>query len=190
VLLLEADLRHPTLVQQLGIRSGRGLADVLMGIVSLAEATQPVELEAPSGEATKRRTLDVLVAGAAPPPNPGELLESPEMEAVLEQARSAYDLVVIDPPPLTTVSDGFTLLTKVDGVVVVARIGHSRRDAAERLQQILAGSDAPVLGVIANGSNSKRAGYYAPASDAKPSAVIASTNGASPTEELVPTTKV
>ena len=64
------------------------------------------------------------------------------------------DLVVIDTPPLTAVSDAFPLLTKVDGVVIVGWVGRSRRDAAEQLHQVLAGSGAPLLGVIANGSKS------------------------------------
>jgi Mrp family chromosome partitioning ATPase len=63
-------------------------------------------------------------------------------------------LVVIDTPPLTAVSDAFPLLRKVDGVIVVGWVGHSRRDAAERLHQVLASSAAPLLGVIANGSKS------------------------------------
>ena len=96
----------------------------------------------------------MLAAGAVLPPNPGELLESRAMDAVLEQAKSTYDLVVIDTPPLTAVSDAFPLLTKVDGVVIVGRVGHSRRDAAEQLHQVLASSGAPLLGVIANGAKS------------------------------------
>ena len=61
---------------------------------------------------------------------------------------SAYvnDLVVIDTPPLNTVSDAFPLLGKVDGVVIVGWVGRSRRDAAEQLHQVLAGSGAPLLG--------------------------------------------
>ena len=55
---------------------------------------------------------DVLVAGASPPPNPGELIESLAMESLLEQAKAMYDLVVIDTPPLTAVSDAFPLLKK------------------------------------------------------------------------------
>jgi len=56
----------------LDIQSGPGLADVLIGAVPMEEATQPVELEAPPGKGTGRRTLDVLVAGAVLPPNPAE----------------------------------------------------------------------------------------------------------------------
>jgi capsular exopolysaccharide synthesis family protein len=187
VLLLEVDLRHPTLAQQPGIQSGPGLADVLIGAMPMDEATQRVELEAPPGAATRGRTLDVLAAGAVLPPNPAELLESRAMEAVLEQAKSTYDLVVIDTPPLTAVSDAFPLLTKVDGVVIVGWVGRSRRDAAERLHKILASSGAPLLGVIANGSKLVGPGSYVHAGDDTPLPAIVSANGASPSEERVPT---
>ena len=111
MLLLEADLRRPTLAQQVDVRPGPGLADVLIGAVSLSEAVQRIDLEASSGDGSGGRgtsgglgsggrTLDVLVAGAALPPNPGELIESHAMEAVLERVKSEYDLIVIDTPPL------------------------------------------------------------------------------------------
>jgi capsular exopolysaccharide synthesis family protein len=190
VLLLEADLRRPTLGQQLDIQPGPGLAGVLIGAIPIDEATQTVDLEASSDLGTRGRTLDVLAAGAVLPPNPGELLESYRMDAVLEQVKSAYDLVVIDTAPLTAVSDAFSLLTKVDGVVVVGRVGRSRRDAAARLHRVLASSGAPVLGVIANGSKSDGTGSYVEARDRKPSPVVTSANGASPSEGLaVPATK-
>ena len=159
VLLLEVDLRRPTIAKQLDVRSGPGLADVLIGAVPLAEAVQTVELESPSATG-KERALDVLVAGAALPPNPGELVESHAMETVLEQAKSQYDLVVIDTPPLTAVSDAFPLLRKVDGVVIVGRVGRNRRDVAQRLHETLSGAGAPLLGVIANGFKSGRLGSY------------------------------
>jgi capsular exopolysaccharide synthesis family protein len=127
VLLLEADLRRPTLAQQLDISSGPGISDVLIGAVLMNEAIQSVALDQALGEGASGRTLDVLVAGAALPPNPGELIESHAMEVLLEGVRSAYDLVVIDTPPLTAVSDAFPLLGKVDGVVIVGRVGCNRR---------------------------------------------------------------
>lgn len=159
VLLLEADLRRPTIARQLDVQSGYGLADVLIGAVPLSEAIQTVELDSPSG-AGKERALDVLVAGAALPPNPGELIESHAMETVLERAKSQYDLIVIDTPPLTVVSDAFPLLRKVDGVVIVGRVGRNRRDIAERLHETLTGAGAPLLGVIANGFKAGRLGSY------------------------------
>jgi Mrp family chromosome partitioning ATPase len=185
VLLLELDLRQPSLAEQLGIQSGPGLADVLIGVVPVDAATQSVALRAPSGEGGKGHTLDVLAAGAVLPPNPGELVESHAMDVVLERARSGYDLVVIDTPPLTAVSDAFPLLSKVDGVVIVGRIGRSRREDAEQLHQVLASSGAPLLGVIANEAKS---GGPVPYPGGGSSAGVASGNGVcSSSEELTPT---
>ncbi len=182
VLLLEVDLRHPMLTRHLDLQPGPGLTDVLIGTVPMDEATQSADVEAPPGEGIMGRTLDVLVAGAVLSPNPGELLKSHAMDAVLKHVKTAYDFVVIDTPPLTVVSDAFPLLTKVDGVVIVGWIGHSRRDAAERLHQILASSGAPLLGVIANGAGGP--GYYAYAGDDKPPTAVASANSASPAEHV------
>lgn len=189
VLLLEVDLRHPTLAQQLNIQSGPGLADVLIGAIPIGEAIQTVNLEAAPGEGAKGRTLDVLPAGGVLPPNPAELLESYSMDAVLERAKSTYDLVVIDTPPLTAVSDAFPLLTKVDGVVIVGWVGRSRRDTAEELHQVLASSGAPLLGIIANGSKSGAPGGYASPRDDKSSPGVASPHDSSSPEELIPTAK-
>jgi polysaccharide biosynthesis transport protein len=160
VLLLEADLRRPTIAQQLDVLSGPGVSDVLIGAVSLSEATQLIDLDIKSGDGGGGRTLDVLVAGAALPPNPGELIESHAMESLLEQAKAKYDLVVIDTPPLTAVSDAFPLLRKVDGVIIVGRVGRNRRDVAQRLHETLTGAGAPLLGVVANGFKAGRRGGY------------------------------
>ncbi len=192
VLLLEADLRRPTLAQQLNVQSGPGLADVLIGAVMLGEATQAIDLEAlPGGDGGRGRVFEVLVAGAALPPNPGELIESHAMEILLQQAQSSYDLVVIDTPPLTAVSDAFPLLRKVDGVVIVGRVGRNRRDVAQRLHETLTGAGAPLLGVIANGFKAgSRGSYgysydYSYAPDKQPAP--ASTPGAAPAGEVAST---
>lgn len=183
-LLLEVDLRNPTVAQQLGMQGGPGLADVLIGAATMRSAIQSVELRPAPGEGTAGHRLDVLVAGAVLPPNPGELLESRAMGAVLEQAKSEYDLVVIDTPPLTAVSDAFSLLMKVDGVVIVGWVGKSRRDAAERLQRVLAGSGAPVLGIVVNGSKSGAPEPYPGGGRTSPPATSPS-DESSPSGELV-----
>jgi succinoglycan biosynthesis transport protein ExoP len=198
VLLLEADLRRPTVAQQMEVKSGPGLSDVLIGAVSLSEATQRIDLGSASVGGSGRRVLDVLVAGAVLPPNPGELIESHAMKALLERAKLSYDLVVVDTPPLTAVSDAFPLLRKVDGVIIVGRVGRNRRDVAQRLHETLAGAGAPLLGVVANGFKASRlgGGYgytydYATAAGAEPPAsdAVASSNGAVPDEERMPTVK-
>ncbi len=161
VLLLEVDLRRPTLAEQLPISAGPGIADVLIGAVPMSEAVQMIDLDTPVGDGSRGRTLDVLVAGPTMPPNPGELIESNAMEDLLRQARSRYDLIVIDTPPLTAVSDAFPLLQKVDGVIIVGRVGHNRRDIAERLHETLSSVGAPLLGVVANGFKASGPGSYA-----------------------------
>jgi Mrp family chromosome partitioning ATPase len=98
---------------------------------------------------SSERVLDVLVAGAATP-DPAELLESHAMDIVLDELKSIYDLVVVDTPPLTMASDVFSLLTKVNGVIIVARMGRIRRPDAEKLQSMLSIINTPVLGAVAN----------------------------------------
>jgi polysaccharide biosynthesis transport protein len=143
VLLLEADLRRPSLTQTLALRSQPGLSEVLQGTVVLSAATQSIVVD---GQA-----LDVLPAGPAVHRNPVELIESHAMNATLAQARSAYDLVIVDSPELDLVSDAFLLLPKVDGIIIVGRMGRCRRDVAQRLRQVLATGSAPLVGVVANG---------------------------------------
>jgi succinoglycan biosynthesis transport protein ExoP len=118
------------------------------------------------------------------------------MEALLEQARATYDLVVIDTPPLAAVSDAFPLLRKVDGVVIVGRVGRNRRDVAQRLHETLTGADAPLLGVVANGFKASRLGSrdyggydYASAGARRPPNAEVSTNGPPTSDEPAPTGK-
>ncbi len=183
VLLLEVDLRRPTLAQQLDIPSGPGLSDVLIGAIPLGEAIQSIALDAPADQGLRGRTIDVLVSGAVLPPNPGELIESHAMEVMLQQAKATYDLIVVDTPPLTAVSDAFPLLRKVDGVIIVGRVGRNRRDVAVRLHETLTGAGAPLLGVVANGvKSSGRGSYgyaydYAQANPPRPSSPSPSANG-------------
>ena len=184
VLLLEADMRHPTLARRLDLQSGPGLSDVLIGAASLASATQVIASESSPADDFVRRVPDVLVAGAALPPNPGELIESQAMETLLQEAKRVYDLVVIDTPPLAAVSDAFPLLRKVDGVIIVGRVGRNRRDVAERLHETLTGAGAPLLGVVANGFKPGRLssrgygyGYTYGGEDRTPPAEVSS-NGA------------
>lgn len=187
VLLVETDLRRPTLAARLAVAPNAGLAGVLIGAIELGEAVNSLELStSANGHGPSRtRTLDVLTAGAIAPPNPAELLESQAMHKLLEQVRAQYDLVVLDTPPLTVVSDAFPLLSQVDGTIVVGRVGRNRRDVAERLREILQGADAPLLGVVANGfkpgklaSYSYGYGYY---DSRRPTP--ASSNGAAPVSE-------
>jgi succinoglycan biosynthesis transport protein ExoP len=148
-LLVELDLRRPKLAHHLGIEGALGTSDVLVGAVRADEAIQSVSVMARSGGGAGGQILDVMVAGEALLSTPGELLESYAMSAVLTRASSIYDLIVLDTPPLTVVSDAFPILRLADGVIVVASLGLSR-DAAEPLRQVLDRSGATLFGVVAN----------------------------------------
>ncbi|HWY90152.1 MAG TPA: GNVR domain-containing protein [Solirubrobacteraceae bacterium] len=191
-LLLEMDLRRPTLAHNLCIQSGPGLSDVLTDTISMGEAAQSINLLTLAGGGTTGQTLDVLTSGVAQPSSPSELIKSHTMEAVLEQMKSTYDLVVIDTPSLMAVSDAFPILHKVDGVIVVSRIGHTRRDVAEQLQQVLDRSAAPLLGVVANHLHAKVRGTYAYdyAEGDKSSAAAASANGVVSSQETRSMTRI
>jgi capsular exopolysaccharide synthesis family protein len=143
VLLIEADLRRGTVLGPVLGRPDPALPDVLIGEATMEEAIHSVQIG-------HNGVLDVLVAGEFPPPNAGALIESHAMESVIERARAQYDLVVIDTPPLNLVGDAIPLLTKVDGAIIVARTGRSRRDAAEQLHKRIVSLRAPMLGIVAN----------------------------------------
>jgi capsular exopolysaccharide synthesis family protein len=153
VLLIEGDLRHTSPIGPLLGKPDATLPDVLSGHASMLDALHAV----PVGPKT---VLDVLVAGNVPPANAGELIGSEAMDFLLAQASDAYDLVVIDTPPLSLVADAVPLLTKVDGVIVIGRMGKSRHDAAEQLRDKLIGLRAPVLGVVANQVRASEATGY------------------------------
>jgi receptor protein-tyrosine kinase len=149
-LLIEADLRRPTLASHYGLSIGPGLSELLSGSVTVHEVIQSIPIATRVNGATSEVSLDLLVAGH-PPPNPAELVESNAMADVLSWAAEHYELVVIDTPPLGVVSDAMALLRQVDGVVIVSQLGKNTRDAAEFLRKRLVGVNAPLLGVVANG---------------------------------------
>jgi tyrosine-protein kinase len=161
VVLVEADLRNPSIARQRRMTSGPGLAELLTRQVDLDAAikSRPLAAHGAGGNGAGTRSLDVIVAGAIPP-NPAELLASEAMGEVLIRLRARYDLVVVDTAPLAVVSDAFPLLREVDGAIVVARMGRTTKEDAERMQDLLGRLDATVLGLVANAVKSGRRDRY------------------------------
>ncbi|HEX2160766.1 MAG TPA: polysaccharide biosynthesis tyrosine autokinase [Thermoleophilaceae bacterium] len=166
VLLIEADLRRPTIARELGIGATTGgLTRVLTGQLSPAKAI------------SSKLGIHVIIAGGLPP-NPAELLESERMRKVIQWGEEHYDLVVVDTPPTAVVADAIPLVTAVNGVVVVVRLGQSRRDALQQLRDQLAHIEAPILGVVLNDSaQPRRSDYYG-----RPSGMMTSTTKPARTE--------
>jgi succinoglycan biosynthesis transport protein ExoP len=149
-IVVEADLRNPTLSAQHGLRSGPGLSELLTHQVELDAAIQSKPLAGGgNGAGSGERQLDVIVAGSNPP-NPAELIETRTMNDILAELRKRYELVVIDTAPIGVVSDALPLLRIADGLIVVARIGETTRDTAHEMRNQLDRLGVPVLGVVAN----------------------------------------
>lgn len=177
VLLIEADLRRPALTRWVGLDSVAGLSELLSHAQDLPSALHELVFSSdavlpPSADADPEPAFDVLLAGAIPP-NPGELLEGRRLVALLDHVASAYDLVIIDTPPIGVVSDAIPLVRQVDGIIVIGRVGYSRRDRAARLVKQLAELNAHVLGLVINASEAADLGgyygYYTDTRDERPS---------------------
>ncbi|MEK6274453.1 MAG: polysaccharide biosynthesis tyrosine autokinase [Actinomycetota bacterium] len=150
VLLIEADLRHPTLSRSFPyVKPEPGLSTVLAGSEDFAEAVQKVPVHQRINSSSSERAMYVLPAGPLPP-NPADLIESERMREVIRHAEDDYDLVVIDTPPTSVVSDAIPLVKEVSGVIVVVRLGQSTREAIVHLRNQLEHLDAPTLGVVLN----------------------------------------
>jgi capsular exopolysaccharide synthesis family protein len=150
VLLVDADLRRPSIHRLVGIDGSVGLTSVLVG---------DVEAEA-AGYRLPETSLDVLTAGGSPP-NPAEILTSNAMLELIQAAASRYDFVVIDSPPVLSVADANLLSPLVDGVVVVANTS-TRRAALAKCMKSLEGAGARILGTVLNRTKPDRGqkSYY------------------------------
>ncbi|MEJ7824188.1 MAG: hypothetical protein WKF48_02095 [Solirubrobacteraceae bacterium] len=150
VILLEADLRLPTLVTRLGLPPTPGLTGILRDGIAPADVIQRVPLGSDANGGAPRATMDVISAGT-PQPNPTYLIESEAMERLILDLEERYDLVVIDTPAATLVPDGLALVDKVTGVIVVSRVRKNTRAASRSLKGQLVNIRANVLGIVVNG---------------------------------------
>jgi polysaccharide biosynthesis transport protein len=158
VLLIEVDLRHPSLARALRIRNSPGLTHVLARDARIEDVIQRVAVLPKELDPRSTKTMDVVVSGPLPP-NPTDLVESDRMREIIEAAEREYDLVVIDTPPTAVVPDAIPLVQHVKGVIVVGRLGKSTRDSVMHLKRQLDNLDAPVLGVVVNSLSTRTGGY-------------------------------
>jgi capsular exopolysaccharide synthesis family protein len=160
-LLIEADLRRPSLAEYLGLEHVAGLSELLSQWHDPTDGLRELVVALDDGDERQRTAgFDVLLAGTAPP-NPLQLLESGRMSELVEYTKSVYDYVIIDAGPMRLVPDPLTIAKQVDGVLVVSRLGYGRRDHGAQLMKQLRGLNANVLGVIINGApEPARSAYY------------------------------
>ncbi len=147
VLLVDCDLRRPSLHSIFGLANDHGLTSAL--------------LEQGQGElpilATSVPGLSLLASGPLPP-RPSDLLGSRRMATLMDRLRASADIVLIDTSPVVAVTDAAVLAPQVDGVLLVLQAGYTRRDRAREARQILEKVKAHIIGVVLN--NARLEGGY------------------------------
>ena len=149
VLLVDADLRFPSLQRLFCIREGLGIVSYLTGQQDWRAAVRP------SGSPG----LDLLPCGPVPP-NPAELLSSKSMGAFITSAKSEYGFVILDSSPLLTLADSRIVASLVDGVLMVVKSGATPRDQVMQSQAGIRSAGANLIGVVLNSVTLHTKGYY------------------------------
>jgi len=150
VLLVDADLRRPSVHKTLGMGPRSGLSNVLTGSTTLEHAISASSI---------LPNLHILPAGT-PPPNPAELLASANMRDLLVELGEKYDHIIIDTPPTLSVTDAVVLSPRVDAIVLVIRSGQTTKQALRRARDILMQVNAHVTGVLLNAVDLSSPDYY------------------------------
>jgi capsular exopolysaccharide synthesis family protein len=154
VLLIDADMRRPTVAANFGAERSPGLSDLLShdGPVTPATLAECVQ-------ASEQDNLTLCTSGSRTS-EPSELLESDQWVAFLDLARQTYDVILIDTPPLLAVADPSIVADEVDGVFLTVRIEKNNRTLVERATEVLTDKGIAIEGVIVNSRNS-RSNHYA-----------------------------
>lgn len=150
VVLVDADLRRPSIDRVFGVDNHIGLSSLFLEDgMKLEDALLPTEVPG----------LRLLVSGELPP-NPAEILDSKRMNEILLDLRMQSDMVVIDSPPLVAVADANILASRCSGAILVVDSGKTRSQVAQRVTETLMRSQVKILGVVLNRMSSRRGGYY------------------------------
>ena len=148
VLLIDGDLRNPSLHKQLGLRSEIGLSNLLAGASGLSDAVQE----------TQHERLHVMLAGPLPP-NPAELLSGSKLLSLLTVATERYDQIIIDGPPVLGLADAPILANAVEGTLLVVTSAKTRISTAQAALKRLLSARARVIGALLTKYDAKTAGY-------------------------------
>lgn len=154
VLIVDADLRKPTLHRTFKLNNEQGLTTLLAN--PDLKFNQVVQ---------KSNELGLYFLPSGPiPPNPAELIGSPQMSVLMSELRNNFDMVIYDTPPVLSVTDAQILATRVDGVIMVARQNFARKDNVREAKEALENVKANILGFVVNNvpfEEGKGYGYYA-----------------------------
>jgi receptor protein-tyrosine kinase len=147
-LIIDCDLRRPSMHKVFGKHNLKGMTNVLSGEYSLSEVwMEPLS------------KLKLVSAGRIPP-NPAELLNSSRFTELVDQARQQFDYVLLDSPPVEAVSDSLVVATRADGVLLVLDSQKTRKSSLRKAVRSLEAVGANVLGTVMNNVDKTHAGYY------------------------------
>lgn len=146
-LLIDADMRNPTVHRLFSIPVKNGLSEILAGLTDSITVTK-----------TDIENLSVLTAGKIPP-NPAELLSSSRMDKLLEFVKAHYDCVLIDTPPVNLVTDSTAFATKATGYIIIVKLETTDMQEVKMTVNSLRHINAPIVGFIANDANASGKRY-------------------------------
>jgi len=150
VVLVDADLRRPTVHKSFSVHNRAGLTNYLSQAMDLSEVIQPTIVE----------DLDVITSGPVPP-NPAELLGSDRVQLLMDELNEKYDLIIFDAPPVNTVTDSQLLAARTDGTILVVPQGIADKNGVRRAKQLLETVHANILGAVMNRVTAQKSeGYY------------------------------
>ena len=148
VLLVDCDMRRPSIHKTFKISNTYGISDLLVGNKKLESVANKYN-----------DNLSIVPAGKIPP-NPAEMLASKAMTAFLEEMKNYFDYIVLDTPPLQAVTDAQVLSTKVDGSLIVVRAGVTKKDAVHNAVSIINKVNGNIIGTVLNGADNSKDKYY------------------------------
>ena len=148
VIIVDCDLRKPSVHKNFKISNLSGLSEVLIGKENLEDVIQ-----------SRNGNLDILTSGKIPP-NPSEMLSSVSMSNLIEKLREKYDIVILDSAPLQAVTDAQILSTKADGTILVIRAQRTSRDSVIEAKNLLTKVGANILGTVLHAVENTRGKYY------------------------------
>lgn len=150
-LLMDADLRRPTVHYTFEMQNVRGLSTAIINDLTLDEVARESGIE----------NLDVITSGPIPP-NPSELLSSKKMSEFMKKIRDHYDIVIIDSPPVLAVTDSQILSRLTDGTILVTNVEDNNRDTVLDAKDLLEKAEANIIGVVLNNKkmDNKKDSYY------------------------------
>lgn len=149
VLLVDADLRKPTVHYTFNLMNTSGLTSVLTNQMTLMESIKAIDM----------KNLFILSSGPIPP-NPSELLGSKAMDYFMKAALDEFDIILFDTPPVLAVTDAQILSNKCQGTILVAGSGKAEKDQLVKTKDLLEAAQGKLLGVVLNNKKMKESQHY------------------------------